>query len=187
MSTRRSRGSEYIYADFRSASTCSSMIESACGSHPGMLTRVSTPISTRSSGPLMSAPGDGAGAALGVLLATGAALLDPTGAAAGSEEPRLTAMAMPTPTIRANATPATIDQVILLFRIAGTVNDIAVTLNAVGYCEIQDHLYAGAAIRRSAADRLRGGSPRMNSTRRRIIVGLAAATALTAGVIIAPV
>ena len=39
------------------------MIASACGSQSGMLARVSTPISSRSSGPVMSAPGGGAGLA----------------------------------------------------------------------------------------------------------------------------
>jgi hypothetical protein len=66
----------------------------------------------------MSAPGDGAGEAPGVLLTFGAALEDVTGAAAGPDESRLTAMATPTPATRATAVPATIDQVILLFRIA---------------------------------------------------------------------
>src|SRR5689334_25252736 len=97
------------------------MIVSECDSQSEMLIRVSTPTSSRSSGPVMSAPGDGAGDA------DGPAVDSRDGADAGAEltgeasllvERRLTAIATPIPASTATTAPMTTAHVILLFRIA---------------------------------------------------------------------
>src|SRR3954452_9842145 len=101
------------------------MTASACGSQSGMVTRVSTPMISRSSGPVMSAPGDGVGVAEGVGATDGAA---ETGAGAGpaeevASECLVTATAIPPPMSSTAITAAVIHQPILSVRTAETVED----------------------------------------------------------------
>src|SRR4051794_32262825 len=127
------------------------MTASACGSQSGMLTRVSTPMMSRSSGPVMSAPGDGAGAADGVGTADGADEADGEAEARPADGPvpecRVTATAMPPPSSSTAITAPVIHQPILSVRTAETVEDVHRLLNGSRPRMVKQGQQALAALR----------------------------------------